>query len=85
MNAAERLLCTKTEEIRKQSIQQININNPDIVQDNADLQELEQRYEKLDISHAIRRVIDDYIACIMSRQERMESLIYYAGREDAHI
>ena len=84
MNTAEKVLCTKTEEIRKQSIQQININNPDIVQDNADLQELEQRYEKLDISHAIRRVIDDYIACIMSRQDRMESLIYYAGLTALH-
>ena len=59
--------------------QNIEAGDEYILQDNRDLEELERRYEKLDLPYAARRVIDDYIACILSRQERMESLIYYAG------
>lgn len=76
-------LCATTEETRQLSIQHINQHNSDIIQDNADLLELEKRYNSLRIPHNTHRVIDDYIACILSRQERMESLIYYAGRRDA--
>ncbi|WP_291579608.1 hypothetical protein [Blautia sp.] len=79
MENTECTLCAATEEIRKLSIQHINQYNSDIVQDNADLLELERRYNSLHIPHVTRRIIDDYIACILSRQERMESLIYYAG------
>lgn len=82
MNITECTLCAKIEETRKLSIQHINQHNSDIVQDNADLVELERRYNRLHIPHVTRRIIDDYIACILSRQERMESLIYYAGRND---
>lgn len=79
MENTECTLCTTTEKTRQLSIQ----HNSDIIQDNADLLELEKRYNSLRIPHNTRRVIDDYIACILSRQERMESLIYYAGRRDA--
>lgn len=79
MESTECTLCAATEEIRKLSIQHINQYNSDIVQDNADLLELERRYNSLHIPHVTRLIIDDYIACILSRQERMESLIYYAG------
>jgi UDP-N-acetylglucosamine:LPS N-acetylglucosamine transferase len=76
-------LCAATEEARKLSMQHINQHNSDIIQDNADLLELEKRYNSLHIPHTTRRIIDDYIACILSRQERMESLIYYAGFNNA--
>lgn len=82
LNTTECTLCAKIEETRKLSIQHINQHNSDIVQNNADLVELERRYNRLHIPHVTRRIIDDYIACILSRQERMESLIYYAGRND---
>ena len=64
-------------------MKQINEKEKDIIQDNADLLELAMRYEYLNIPYKDRRIIDDYIACILSRQERMETLIYYAGRKDA--
>ena len=83
MTTTEKLICEKTEEQMRQSIDWINQNDPDILQDNSDLLELERRYEALDIPHSARRIIDDYIACIQSRQERMESLIYYSGHRDA--
>lgn len=82
MENTECTLCAATEETRKHSMQNINQYNSDIVQDTADLLELERRYNSLHIPHITRRIIDDYIACILSRQERMESLIYYAGRND---
>ena len=74
--------CAIIEEKRKLSMQHINTHNSDIIQDNTDLLELEKRYNSLEISYIMRRIIDDYIACILSRQERMESLMYYAGRND---
>lgn len=83
MNTTECTVCAEIEETRRHSIHHINQSNFDIIQDNADLLELEQRYNSLHIPHTTKRIIDDYIACILSRQERMESLIYYAGREDA--
>lgn len=75
---------TSTNEIlRKESIEKINSTDPDIMQDNSDLRELERRYEALDIPYKDRRVIDDYIACIYSRAERMETLMYYKGMKNA--
>ena len=50
-----------------------------ICQDNRDLLELEQRYEKLDIPYQMRRVIDDYIACLSTRDERYAQLCYLSG------
>ena len=50
-----------------------------ICQDNRDLLELEQRYEKLDIPYQVRRVIDDYIACLSTRDERYAQLCYLSG------
>ena len=83
MENTECTLCAATEETRKLSMQHINQHNSDIIQDNADLLELEKRYNSLHIPHTTRRIIDDYIACILSRQERMETLIYYAGFNNA--
>lgn len=83
LNTTECTVCAKTEVVRNQSMQHINNCNPDIIQDNADLIELQHRYEELKIPSTIRRIIDDYIACILSRQERMETLIYYAGFNNA--
>ena len=62
-----------------------NIFNSDeyIQQDNVDLIYLEERYSNLDIPHVIRRVIDDYIACLESRNERYADMSYVAGMGDA--
>lgn len=79
------LNATEKELVRNNHMNQINLCNPDIVQDNADLAELAARFDNLDLPSADRRIINDYIACILSRQEKMELLIYYAGRSDALI
>ena len=36
-------------------------------------------YEKLDLPYAARRVIDDYIACLSTRDERYAQLCYLSG------
>ena len=38
-----------------------------IKQDNEDLKYLEGRYEQLQLPHTVKRVIDDYIACMQTR------------------
>ena len=50
-----------------------------IRQDNSDLAELDNRYEKLDIPYSVRRFLDDYIACIQTKYERLADLCYLAG------
>lgn len=50
---------------------------------NQDLKDLKFLYECLPISDKDRAIIDDYIFCIRSREQRMESYIYYAGMMDS--
>ena len=53
-----------------------------IKQDNEDLKYLEGRYEQLQLPHTVKRVIDDYIACMQTRDERYSDLSYAAGVRD---
>lgn len=73
----------KIERMRLRSIQQINEEAVDIKQDNQDLKDLKFLYECLSISDKDWAIIDDYIFCIRSREQRMESYIYYAGMMDS--
>ena len=50
-----------------------------IQQDNNDLTELENRYDRLDIPYPVRRFLDDYIACLQTKYERLADLCYLAG------
>ena len=53
-----------------------------IRQDNEDLKYLEGRYEQLQLPHTVKRVIDDYIACMQTRDERYSDLSYAAAVRD---
>ena len=57
-------------------------NDSYIRQDNEDLKYLEERYDQLQLSHTVKRVIDDYIACLQTRDERYSDLAYAAGIRD---
>ena len=48
-------------------------------QDNSDLSEMENRYNRLDIPYNVRRFLDDYIACMQTKYERLADLCYLAG------
>ena len=52
-----------------------------IQQDNNDLTELENRYNRLDIPYPLRRFLDDYIACLQTKYERLADLCYLAGEK----
>ena len=63
MNTMQYVLnATEKELIRNNHMNQINLYNPDIVQDNADLAELAVGFDNLDLPSADRRIINDYIA-----------------------
>ena len=67
--------------------QRVDENDSYIKQDNdktadEDLKYLEGRYEQLQLPHTVKRVIDDYIACMQTRDERYSDLSYAAGVRD---
>ena len=53
-----------------------------VAQDNRDLEELQWRYENLQLTNNDRSIIDNLIFCMRSRSERVEQLVYYAGASD---
>lgn len=50
-------------------------------QDNSDLAEMESRYDRLNIPDSVRRFLDDYIACMQTKYERLADLCYLAGEK----
>ena len=47
----------------------------------SDLTEFENRYERLDIPYRVKRFLDDYIACMQTKYERLADLCYLAGEQ----
>ena len=66
---------------RLESMRQIGKTEA-VAQDDRDLEELQRRYENLQLSARDRNIIDDLIFCMISRSERVEQLTYYAGASD---
>lgn len=75
-------LCGRAEEMRLAAIREINEKSDIIRQDNEDLTDLQELYERLPLTEHNRKIIDDFLYCIRSRQERMEQYLYYAGLFD---
>ena len=69
------------EQRRLKSMRQIGKTKA-VVQDDRDLEELQWRYENLQLTGYDRNIIDDLIFCMRSRSERVEQLAYYAGASD---
>lgn len=68
---------------RKQAAEdRISRKDAVIRQNNEELQNLKEKYERLDIRKEDRKVIDEYIACKDSRAERMSEKLYEKGRKD---
>ena len=82
-NKTEIVIANYIETMMKERRQRIFASDEYIQQDNGDLVYLEERYNSLNIPHTIRRVIDDYIACLESRDERYADMSYVAGMGDA--
>ena len=52
-------------------------------QDTDELLGLEQKLNEMELSEKDRKVVDDYTACMESKQDRMGYLLYEAGMKDA--
>ena len=82
-NKTEIVIANYIETMMEERRQRIFASDEYIQQDNGDLDYLEERYNSLNIPYTIRRVIDDYIACLESRDERYADMSYVAGMGDA--
>lgn len=71
------------EQKRLKTMQYINNSIEEVVQDNNDLENLQELYEKLHLTEYDRDIIDSIFFCIQSRNDRVERLAYYAGMSDA--
>ena len=77
-NKNEAVIANYIEKMMGERRQKIFESDEYIQQDNGDLDYLEERYSSLKIPYVIRRVVDDYIACLESRDERYADMSYVA-------
>lgn len=73
----------KIEKMRWKAEDRIYSRDEWVRQDNEELLCLERELEDLELSKEERRVIDNYIACRESKEDRMGYLLYKAGMNDA--
>ena len=59
--------------------EEMSVSDKYLQQDNSDLTEMENRYNRLDIPYTVRRFLDDYISCMQTKYERLADLCYLAG------
>lgn len=79
----EVLIVNSIEKMMMERREKIVESDEYIRQDMDDLRELEERYTSMNLPYMIRRVIDDYIACLESKSERYADLSYVRGMGDA--
>lgn len=82
MEMTNRIIMLQNIEKMVREQQRVDEKDAYIMQDNDDLRYLEGRYEQLNLPHTVKRVIDDYIACMQTRDERYSDLSYAAGVRD---
>ena len=71
----------RTERMSRSAAERINRKDTVIRQNNAELEELRNQYENLDICEEDKQGIDD-IACKDARADRMAEKLYEKGRKD---
>lgn len=59
------------------------LTDKDYVKDNNDADMLEDRYKALNLNESDRMIIDDYIACLLSRESLMADISYFSGVSDS--
>ena len=82
MEMTNRIIMLQNIEKMVKEQQRVDEKDAYIMQDNDDLRYLEGRYEQLNLPHTVKRVIDDYIACMQTRDERYSDLSYAVGVRD---
>lgn len=73
----------KIEKMRWRAEDKIYRRDEWVRQDNEELLVLEEKVKDLELAEKEQKVVDDYIACMESKQDRMGYLLYEAGMKDA--
>ena len=73
----------KIEKMRWRAEDKIYRRDEWVRQDNEELLVLEEKLKDLELAEKEQKVVDDYIACMESKQDRMGYLLYEAGMKDA--
>ena len=73
----------KLEKLRWRAEDRIDRKDEWVRQDTDELLGLEQKLNEMELSEKDRKVVDDYTACMESKQDRMGYLLYEAGMKDA--
>ena len=73
----------KLEKLRWRAEDRIYRKDEWVRQDTDELLGLEQKLNEMELSEKDRKVVDDYTACMESKQDRMGYLLYEAGMKDA--
>ena len=73
----------KLEKMRWRAEDRIYRKDEWVRQDTDELLGLEQKLNEMELSEKDRKVVDDYTACMESKQDRMGYLLYEAGMKDA--
>ena len=61
---------------------EISVADEYIRQDNSDLTEFENRYERLDIPYRVKRFLDDYIACMQTNMNVLQTCAIWRENKD---
>lgn len=69
-------------DLMDQSRRELTLKDETYKKDAADLSELELRYIKMEIPRKSRMIINDYIACMQTSDNRYADLSYMAGIKD---
>lgn len=79
----DKLISMGMEQFIGESRQALSMTDEIYLKDMADAELLEARWEALDLTKKQRMLINDYIACLESAEDRYNEISYMAGIRDA--
>lgn len=78
----KKVMVMGVEQFMDKSRQKICMSDTTYLKDNEDERELEQRYMELNLTRRQRQLVNDYIACMQTVQNRYADISYLAGVKD---
>ena len=79
----EKIIDSRISDVIDKRTDPLLLEDEEYQQDCTDLDNLETRYMKLDLPISLKRIIDDYIACLDTANCRANDIYYMAGIRDA--
>ncbi len=78
-----KLINMGTDQFMDRSREELVMTDEIYLKDNKDEKALEKRYEALDLTTEQKMLINDYISCVKSADDRYSDISYIAGIQDA--